>query len=87
MSSNNTSCQGGSGPIQPTCDDGRENGNETGIDCGGDCEPCSSIGTDLAITHIETVSQNCLDDIELLVSVENQGESSVNSFTILYSVQ
>ncbi|MBQ4818548.1 glycosyl hydrolase [Aquimarina sp. MMG016] len=24
----------------PTCDDGIQNGDETGIDCGGDCEPC-----------------------------------------------
>ncbi|NNE25355.1 MAG: T9SS type A sorting domain-containing protein [Saprospiraceae bacterium] len=31
---------GGSGP---TCSDGIQNGNETGVDCGGpDCDPCSS---------------------------------------------
>lgn len=24
----------------PTCDDGIQNGNETGVDCGGDCAPC-----------------------------------------------
>lgn len=29
----------------PTCDDGIQNGNETGVDCGGpDCEPCNSTG-------------------------------------------
>ena len=29
----------------PTCDDGEMNGNETGIDCGGDeCAPCPSCG-------------------------------------------
>ena len=28
---------GGSGP---TCDDGIQNGNETGVDCGGDCAAC-----------------------------------------------
>ena len=27
---------------QPTCDDGIMNGDETGIDCGGDCLPCYS---------------------------------------------
>ena len=32
---------GGSG-VTPTCDDGIQNGNETGIDCGGDCDPCST---------------------------------------------
>ncbi len=29
----------GSAP-DPTCDDGIQNGNEAGIDCGGDCAPC-----------------------------------------------
>ncbi len=27
-------------PAEPTCDDGIQNGNETGIDCGGDCADC-----------------------------------------------
>ncbi|MEW7277792.1 M43 family zinc metalloprotease [Aquimarina sp. 2201CG1-2-11] len=27
-------------PVDPTCNDGIQNGNETGIDCGGDCPPC-----------------------------------------------
>ncbi|MGK0315905.1 MAG: hypothetical protein ACI86M_002137 [Saprospiraceae bacterium] len=32
----------GSGPA-PTCTDGVQNGNETGVDCGGpDCDPCST---------------------------------------------
>ena len=25
---------------EATCDDGIQNGNETGVDCGGDCDPC-----------------------------------------------
>jgi hypothetical protein len=29
-------------PVQATCDDGIQNGNETGIDCGGDCTPCQT---------------------------------------------
>ncbi|MFK8162357.1 MAG: cohesin domain-containing protein [Lewinella sp.] len=29
------------GPLMPTCDDGIQNGNETGVDCGGpDCAAC-----------------------------------------------
>lgn len=28
-------------PIAATCTDGIQNGNETGIDCGGACEPCA----------------------------------------------
>lgn len=27
-------------PPDPACDDGIQNGNETGTDCGGDCDPC-----------------------------------------------
>ena len=27
---------------QDRCNDGIQNGNETGIDCGGDCEPCDT---------------------------------------------
>jgi hypothetical protein len=30
----------GEEPDGPTCEDGIQNGNETGIDCGGDCPPC-----------------------------------------------
>jgi len=29
----------------PTCTDGIQNGNETGIDCGGSCDPCQTILT------------------------------------------
>ncbi|WP_106794594.1 CUB domain-containing protein [Aquimarina sp. Aq78] len=27
----------------PTCNDGIQNGNETGVDCGGDCAPCNVV--------------------------------------------
>lgn len=30
----------GSQPDPPRCDDGKKNGDETGIDCGGKCPPC-----------------------------------------------
>ena len=32
------------GTAAPTCNDGIQNGNETGVDCGGSCAPCSSGG-------------------------------------------
>jgi hypothetical protein len=28
--------------VEATCTDGIQNGNETGVDCGGDCDPCIS---------------------------------------------
>lgn len=36
-------------PAAPTCDDGFQNGNETGIDCGGSCPPCAPC-TDVTVT-------------------------------------
>ncbi len=27
-------------PVEPSCDDGEFNGEEEGVDCGGDCDPC-----------------------------------------------
>ena len=36
---NSNGCGGGS---TPTCSDGVQNGNETGVDCGGSCAPCQS---------------------------------------------
>ncbi len=32
----------GGGSTEPTCDDGVQNGDETGVDCGGSCEPCDT---------------------------------------------
>ena len=39
---------------QETCDDGIQNGEETGIDCGGpDCPPCSEEGIDFTGTFVQ----------------------------------
>ncbi len=35
---------GGPNPI-PTCNDGIQNGDETGVDCGGSCQPCQTTPT------------------------------------------
>lgn len=38
-------------PPTPTCSDGIQNGNETGVDCGGpDCAPCQSGCSDTEVT-------------------------------------
>lgn len=37
-----TACSGGS----DTCNDGIQNGNETGVDCGGSCVPCDTGGNE-----------------------------------------
>lgn len=36
---------------QATCVDGEQNGDETGIDCGGSCEPCDDSGLDFSGTY------------------------------------
>lgn len=37
-------------PVTPTCDDGIQNGNETGVDCGGSCAPCVCDGTEVTVS-------------------------------------
>ncbi|WP_161635284.1 GEVED domain-containing protein [Aquimarina macrocephali] len=34
----------------PTCSDGIQNGNETGVDCGGSCTPCN---TDTGVVYVD----------------------------------
>ena len=48
---NSTAC-GNTNP-QPSCNDGIQNGNETGVDCGGtDCQPCPCSGENIVTLHI-----------------------------------
>jgi|AntRauTorckE5430_2_1112549.scaffolds.fasta_scaffold00452_2 hypothetical protein len=49
-------CIGGNNPPAPTCNDGVQNGNETGVDCGGDCTPCDTGGG--GCTDINFASDN-----------------------------
>lgn len=45
---NSDGCGGG---VTPTCSDGIQNGDETGVDCGGSiCPPCSCNGTMVTVT-------------------------------------
>ncbi|NNF83413.1 MAG: T9SS type A sorting domain-containing protein, partial [Flavobacteriaceae bacterium] len=42
-------------PAPPTCNDGIQNGDETGVDCGGTfCDPCTSIDVVLNEGYFET---------------------------------
>lgn len=41
-------------PLPPACDDGIQNGTETGVDCGGRCRPCEVIPDTCAITYLNT---------------------------------
>ena len=37
-------------PSGATCTDGVQNGNETGVDCGGSCPPCPCTGTEVTVS-------------------------------------
>jgi hypothetical protein len=39
---------------QPTCFDGVQNGNETGVDCGGPCPPCKTIQQPTVFTQMRS---------------------------------
>ena len=58
-------------PPAPTCDDGIQNGDETGIDCGGsECESC--LPCDLSVT----ASTICLTENTFTVLLDIQGSES-----------
>ncbi len=48
---------GGCNGVPPTCDDGQQNGDEEGVDCGGsNCAPCPCFGA--AVTTMTLVTDN-----------------------------
>ncbi|MCA0152317.1 immunoglobulin-like domain-containing protein [Winogradskyella vincentii] len=49
-------------PVAPTCNDGIQNGDETGVDCGGSsCAPCSTSDVVLNEGYFETGWDNWID--------------------------
>ena len=46
------------GGNNPTCTDGIQNGDETGIDCGGSCSPCANNGGDVVYVDMENITVN-----------------------------
>lgn len=55
-------------PAEPTCEDGIQNGNETGIDCGGDCAPCPEPTCDDGIQNGNETGVDCGGDCTPCVS-------------------
>ena len=43
------SCERNENPTQFNCEDGIQNGNETGVDCGGDCVECFECLSDFCL--------------------------------------
>ncbi|WP_426431789.1 immunoglobulin-like domain-containing protein [Winogradskyella sp. HB-48] len=70
-------------PAAPTCNDGIQNGDETGVDCGGSsCAPCSTSNVILNEGYFETGWDNWVDGGSDCARV-----SSANSYEGNFSIQ
>ena len=55
--------------LEPTCDDGIQNGDETGVDCGGSCKPCEiavdggEVATSDDKTEVTTITGDGIADV------------------------
>lgn len=78
---------GGGGGTNPTCDDGIQNGDETGVDCGGSCPPCETAGGDAGVRRIlRPVGVQNTNDITPRVRFRNYGSTALTSVDIVYNV-
>ena len=70
-------------PVAPTCNDGVQNGDETGVDCGGStCAPCSTSDVVLNEGYFETGWDNWTDG-----GSDCARYSGANSFEGSYSIR
>jgi len=65
----------------PTCSDGIQNGNETGIDCGGSCDSCIS---DLVVDDCGSINITNTNITGSNIVVENIGDGTSNSVRLGY---
>ncbi len=62
----------------PTCSDGLQNGNETGVDCGGSCSRLcqnSFLNADVAWTRFEEVAPHLYNIAAYIVNPNTEGEA------------
>ncbi|MFD2822446.1 immunoglobulin-like domain-containing protein [Lacinutrix iliipiscaria] len=69
-------------PVAPTCNDGIQNGNETGVDCGGSCAPCSTSNVTLHEGYFETGWDGWIDG-----GSDAARYSGANSYEGSYSIR
>jgi len=71
-------------PTDPTCDDGKRNGDEEGVDCGGSCPPCEVSPPDDPGAFPERVLQVKLKgEWKAAWSVMGQAEMANNSVSVV----
>ncbi len=81
---------GGTTPTDPTCDDGIQNGDETGVDCGGSsCQPCQSSCTENGVTvsitfdnYPEETSWTLTDDSGATVASASYSTANADGSTV-----
>ncbi|WP_237702592.1 GEVED domain-containing protein [Bizionia argentinensis] len=74
-----TKCNGGGST--PTCSDGVQNGDETGVDCGGSsCAPCQT-GTQYCNSKGKSVSDEYISRVQLGTINKTSGAQSYSNFT------
>ncbi|WP_231389300.1 MULTISPECIES: GEVED domain-containing protein [unclassified Aquimarina] len=66
----------------PTCTDGVQNGDETGVDCGGSCEPCSTTVTYCA-SNGQSTSDEYISNVKLgsINKTSTAGSGGYSDFT------
>ncbi|MGB3606210.1 GEVED domain-containing protein [Psychroserpens sp.] len=65
---------------QPTCTDGIQNGNETGVDCGGSCTPCQT-GNQYCDSQGNSVADEYISRVQLGSINKSSGAQSYSDFT------
>jgi hypothetical protein len=72
----------GDTPPTPSCTDGIQNGNETGIDCGGpDCDPCASCNDGIQNgneTGIDCGGPDCTPCVSCNDGIQNGNETGID---------
>jgi chitodextrinase len=67
----------GCGAQQPTCNDGIQNGNETGVDCGGSCPPCAPPSG--CLTYCTSIGNSTADEFIQSVTLGSYTNNSGNN--------
>ncbi|WP_047549486.1 GEVED domain-containing protein [Psychroserpens sp. Hel_I_66] len=65
---------------QPTCNDGIQNGNETGVDCGGSCTPCQT-GNQYCNSQGNSVADEYISRVQVGSINKSSGAQSYSDFT------
>jgi len=80
--------------VSATCNDGQQNGNETGVDCGGDCDACPTCddgiqnGNETGVDcggDCNPCSTGCDDTaVNLTITLDNYPEET--AWTLVFAV-